>query len=127
PARPREDERPRADNERLAPGSVWVGKRTYRKGWYKGATVTYELHVRERQGTKFKGHVFDNGPGRNRAAVEGEIEGETVVWREQGRFPDLHINVQGKLTGDTIRLTFEGERTDGGIFTEGDGELTLRP
>jgi serine/threonine protein kinase len=118
--------RPRADDQRLTPRSVWVGKRTYRKGWYAGATVTYELHVRERQDMKFKGHVFDNGPGRNRAEVEGEIKGETVFWREQGRFADLHINVEGKLTGDTIRLTFKGERNDGWIFTEGDGELVLR-
>jgi serine/threonine protein kinase len=119
--------RPRADGQRLRPRSVWVGKRTYRKGWYAGATVTYELHVRERQGTRFKGHVFDNGPGRNRAEVEGEIKGETIVWREQGRFADLHINVEGKLSGDTIRLTLKGERTDGWIFTEGAGELTLQP
>jgi hypothetical protein len=114
------------DDQRFTAGSVWMGKRTYREGWYKGATVTYELHVQERDGMKFQGHVFDNGPGRNRAEVEGEINGETLVWREQGRFPELHLNIEGKLTGDTIRLTLKGERTDGWIFTEGDGELTLR-
>ena len=48
------------------------------------------------------------------------------MWREQGRFPELHLNIQGKLTGDTTRLTLKGERTDGWIFTEGYGELTLR-
>jgi serine/threonine protein kinase len=117
---------PRAEDQPLKPGSVWVGKRTYRKGWYAGSTVTYELHVRERDGTKFKGHVFDNGPGRNRAEVEGEIKGQSLLWREQGRFPELHLNIQGRLTGDTIRFTLKGERTDGWIFTEGDGELTLR-
>jgi hypothetical protein len=112
--------------DRLRPGSVWVGKRTYRKGWYAGSTVTYELHVRRRDGTKFAGHIFDNGPGRNRAEVQGQVQGDILTWREQGRFPDLHINVRGRLTGDTIRLTIQGERVDGSTYLEGDGELTLR-
>ena len=111
----------------LRPGSIWAGNRSYRRGSYPGATVTYELHVRERDGTKFKGHIFDNGPGRNRAEVEGEVKGDTITWREQGRFPDLHVNIQGKLVGNSIRLTLQGKHVDGTTFIEGEGELALRP
>ena len=107
----------------LQPGAVFTGKRSYRKGQYLGVTVTYELHVRERDGAKFTGHVFDNGPGRNRAEVTGEIKGDVLTWREQGRFPELHLDVKGRLVGDRIGLTFEGHQVGGGTFTEGDGEL----
>jgi serine/threonine protein kinase/formylglycine-generating enzyme required for sulfatase activity len=111
----------------LRPGSIWSGNRSYRRGTFTGATVTYELHVRERDGTKFQGHIFDNGPGRNRAEVNGEVKGETITWREQGRFPELHIDIQGKLVGDSIRLTLLGKHVDGTTYLEGDGELMLRP
>jgi formylglycine-generating enzyme required for sulfatase activity len=111
----------------LRPGSIWAGNRSYRRGSYAGATVSYELHVRERDGTKFKGHIFDNGPGRNRAEVNGEVKGDTITWREQGRFPELHINIQGKLVGDSIRLTLQGKHVDGTTYIEGDGELMLHP
>jgi predicted Ser/Thr protein kinase len=111
----------------LRPGSIWTGNRSYRRGSYPGATVTYELHVGERDGTKFKGHIFDNGPGRNRAEVNGEVKGDTITWREQGRFPELHIDIQGKIVGDSIRLTLQGKHVDGTTYMEGDGELMLHP
>jgi formylglycine-generating enzyme required for sulfatase activity/serine/threonine protein kinase/Leucine-rich repeat (LRR) protein len=111
----------------LQPGSVWVGKRSYRRGWYAGFTVTYELHVRERTGSKFKGHIFDNGPGRNRAEVEGEIKGENIVhWREQGRLPERHINVRATFVGARMQVTLTGKHVNGSTYLEGDGELTLR-
>jgi formylglycine-generating enzyme required for sulfatase activity len=111
----------------LRPGSIWAGNRSYRRGSIPDATVTYELHVRERDGTKFQGHIFDNGPGRNRAEVIGEVNGDTITWREQGRFPELHIDIQGKLVGDSIRLTLQGKHVDGTTYLEGDGELMLQP
>ena len=67
----------------LPAGSVWKGTRSYRKGAYAGNTVSYELYIRERDGTKFKGHKFDNGTGRNRLEIEGEINGDTISWSEQ--------------------------------------------
>jgi len=110
----------------LPQGTVWVGKRSYRKGLFAGNTVTYELHVREREGAKFNGHVFDNGPGRNRADVEGEVKGDTLSWREQSNFnPNTKLTIQGTLNGDTIRLRFQGDYGKG-VTNEGEGELTLR-
>jgi hypothetical protein len=89
--------RPEPAADRLLPGSVWTGKRTYRKGWWAGGTVSYELHVTQRNGTKFKGFVFDNGPRRNYADVEGEIKSEAVSWREQPpNQPNDHRNIQGR-------------------------------
>ena len=73
--------------------------------------------MRERDGNKFKGHKFDNGPRRNRLEVVGEVDGEIVSWREgEGEW-----KMDGKISGDTIRLTFKGEFGRG--RTEGDGEL----
>ncbi len=126
PQTPTHEEMTRAA-DLLRPGSIWAGNRSYRRGSYPGATVTYELHVRERDGTKFKGHIFDNGPGRNRAEVDGEVKGDTITWREQGRFPELHIDIQGKLVGDSIRLTLQGKHLDGTTYIEGHGELMLHP
>jgi serine/threonine protein kinase/formylglycine-generating enzyme required for sulfatase activity len=104
-------------------GSIWKGKRTYRHGGYSPNSVTYELHVRERDGGRFKGHVFDNGPGRNRAEVEGEIDGKTLSWRERALHMDNLMTMQGTLEGDTIKLTFNG-RYPNGATNDGDGELT---
>ncbi|HWY88983.1 MAG TPA: hypothetical protein VNX28_19875, partial [Gemmataceae bacterium] len=101
-------------------GTVWKGKRTYQKGGYAGVTVTYELHVSERDGTKFKGHVFDNGAGRNRAEVDGEINGESITWRERARGNEL--TMKGTYQGDTIRLTFHGLYANG-VTNDGVGEL----
>src|SRR5487761_240327 len=53
----------------FSPGSVWKGQKTFRHGAQSPLTVSYELHVRERDGVKFKGHVFGNGPNRNRVEV----------------------------------------------------------
>ncbi len=111
----------------LRPGSIWAGNRSYRRGSFTGATVTYELHVCERDGTKFTGHIFDNGPGRNRAEVNGEVKGDTITWREQGRFPELHIDIQGKLVGNSIRLTLQESMSLERRYLEGNGELMLRP
>jgi serine/threonine protein kinase len=109
----------------LQPGTVWSGSRTYRKGSWAGKTVTYDLHVRERAGSKLTGHVFDNGPTRNRAELEGEIKGDTITWREKTLYPNNHINVRARLEGRTITLTLQGEHNDGSIYTEGDGRLIL--
>jgi len=110
----------------LPKGSVWKGKRTYRKGAYAPATVTYELHVRDRKGTKFTGHVFDNGPGRNRAEVEGEVEGKTISWRERSVFnTEGLMTMKGKLEGDALQLTFKGFYGKGRPTNEGDGKLKM--
>jgi hypothetical protein len=107
--------------ERLPQGSVWKGTRTYRKGAWAGGTVTYELYIRERDGTKFKGHKFDNGAGRNRLEVDGEIDRGAISWRERkGQDPNVIFRAQGTLQEDNITFTFEGDRR----FTEGDGKLS---
>jgi hypothetical protein len=71
--------------------------------------VTYELHVRQRDGAKFKGHVCDNGPGRNRAEIEGEVGGEAITWREQSvSNREALLAMRGTIRGGGIRLTFKG-------------------
>lgn len=115
---------PGASTKAFAAGSVWKGKRSYRQGAYSPSSVVYELHVRERDGAKFKGYVFDKGSGRNRAEVEGDIDGETIRWREsmpgQGRI----TVVDATLREGTIELRFTG-KWENGATTKGDGELKL--
>ncbi|MBX9578894.1 MAG: protein kinase [Gemmataceae bacterium] len=116
-------EQPPAKTDSLTPGSVFKGTRTYTKGAFAGGTVPYELHVVGRDGKKFSGHVFDNGPGRNRATVEGEFDGDTITWREQSAFAANQVYmVTGKLDGDTIRVT---ERSERGGRWMGDATATL--
>jgi hypothetical protein len=98
-------------------GSIWKGSRTYRKGWWEGATVTYDLEVHKREGNRFEGLKFDNGPRRNQLPVSGVIDGQNISWREGAG----EWQMQGQITGDTIRLRFKADFGRGG--TEGDGEL----
>jgi hypothetical protein len=104
----------------LPQGSVWKGTITYRKGAWVGATVRYEIHIRESDGKHFKGLRFDKG--RNRGDVEGEVKGGTITWRENVHGADVSITVEGKLAGDTIHLTFKRSYGNG-ARVEGDGEL----
>ena len=106
----------------LPSGSVWKGTRTYRKGAWIGVTVPYELHIRERSGQSFNGHIFNNGPGRNRAEVEGELSGDSIRWHERQRGSTAEYDMQGALKGDTIRVDFKGGY-DARQNIEGDGEL----
>lgn len=52
--------------------------------------------------------MFDNGPGRNRAEVEGEIDGKSLNWRERGLHMENLMTMKGTIDGDTIKLTFNG-------------------
>ena len=91
----------------LSPGSIWKGQRTYPRGEYKGVTVSYELHFDKFEGKKFVGHVFDNGAGRNRADVVGEVRGGMIVWSET--WPGEakpHWTMRGTLAGELIRIEF---------------------
>jgi hypothetical protein len=107
----------------LPAGSMWKGHRSYRKGAYAGNTVTYELHVRQRQGRRFVGHIFDNGSGRNRAEVQGELNGQTITWHErQSHLTDQELVFTGTLAGDDMRLTFNGH--GGNVTSQGDAELS---
>jgi tRNA A-37 threonylcarbamoyl transferase component Bud32 len=120
---PPQTKRPPKKDDGLPPGSVWKGKRTYRKGWYQGTTVPYELYIRQRDGSRFKGDKFDNGPGRNFARVEGEIQGDSISWEEQsGHLRESVTHVKGRLQGTIIRLEFTHD-WDGRRTIEGDGEL----
>jgi serine/threonine protein kinase len=103
-------------------GSYWLGERTYRRGAYQGGTVHYELHVTERHDNVFRGHVFDNGKGRNRAQVEGVIQGETIVWTEQARGNTL--TMKATRDGDQLTVHFHGVYSNGATNI-GDGRLTL--
>jgi hypothetical protein len=108
----------------LLPGSVWTGKRTYEKGAYAPATVAYELHIRERENARFKGHVFDNGPGRNFAKVEGEIKGSVIHWREwPGHMPDAVLTMRAEFIDDALRVDFKGSYGNGRFGNEGRGQL----
>jgi hypothetical protein len=106
----------------LLPGTLWKGKRSYRKGGYQGVTVTYELHVVKRDGPKFTGFVFDNGPNRNRAEVEGEVNGTTITWRE--RAAGNVLTMESQLDGDTLSVSFTGKYANG-VTNQGDGTLKL--
>lgn len=112
--------RPGSKGDALGAGTVWKGKRTYRQGAYAGKTVTYELHIRERDGHTFKGHKFDNGPGRNRVEVEGWIMGEVVSWIEPHRSSLLHMS--GAIVEDVILVDFDGLYVNG-MTNVGDGTL----
>lgn len=85
-------------------------------------TVSYELHIQKRDGPKFTGFVFDNGPNRNRAEVEGEVNGAAITWRERARGNILTMKSQ--LDGDTLTITFTG-RYSNGVTNQGDGTLKL--
>ena len=115
---------PRGPTDYVRAGSVWVGSRSYRKGTFAGGTVTYELYITKRDGNKFLGHVFDNGHGRNRAEVEGEVSGPAISWRERpGHIKDGLMKMDGILSGNTIQVKFEGHYGVG-QSNQGDGELT---
>ena len=102
----------------LPAGSVWKGTRSYRKGGYAGNTVSYELYVRERDGTTFKGYKIDNG--KNRLEIEGEIDGGTISWSERlGTTSEVHFRAQGKLKAEGITFNFQGVP----FFIEGDGDV----
>jgi serine/threonine protein kinase len=112
--------RPVAEVDRLPAGSVWKGTRTYRRGGYAGNTVSYELHIQERDGAKFKGHKFDNGAHRNRLEIEGQIDGDTISWTEKlARDQQVHFRAQGKLKAAEITFDFQGAQH----FIEGDGKV----
>jgi hypothetical protein len=102
------------------PMSTWKGTLTYRKGAWVGATVAYEIHIRESDGKKFKGVRFDKRA--NRGDIEGEVKGETITWRENIHGADVLIAVEGKLTGDSIHMTFIRSYGNGSRV-EGDGKL----
>jgi serine/threonine protein kinase len=118
---------PRTPEERTAdrtdpipPHSVWKGTRSYRKGAYVGETVPYELFVQKREGEHFTGHAFDNGHGRNRVSVDGEIRGNTLTWSEHS--PGGTLTMRGTLNNGQILVTFTGLYNNG-VTNEGDGEL----
>ena len=99
-------DKPEADAP-FSVGSYWLGKRTYQSGIFQGSSVHYELYVDERDGDSFKGHVFDNGKGRNFAHVNGEIKGKShtrTEWKDRGDT----MTVQAKLSNDTLVVTFDG-------------------
>ncbi len=107
----------------LPVGSAWKGTRTYRKGWYAGTTVHYEIHVDKREEAKFTGRKFDNGAGRNRAEIEGTIEKATITWREQNAiFPDIETQVKATLDKEVLRVQFKIYRASVCVC-EGDAEL----
>lgn len=109
--------------EAVSAGSIWKGTRTFRRGKFSPSTVNYELNVRERNGRKFAGNAFDNGPNRNRAEVEGEIEGSTLAWRERWGYSAAVVTAEGTVVGDAIKLTFKGSYSADGTDV-GDGELS---
>jgi hypothetical protein len=106
--------------DRLQPGTVWVGERTYRAGAYAGKTVTYELHVQQRDGRNFTGHKYDNGPRRNRVEVEGTLDGSDITWSENDG--NAMLTVRGSIAGNRIDLTFDAVFSNRAT-TQGDGKL----
>ncbi|MBX9622487.1 MAG: DUF1080 domain-containing protein, partial [Gemmataceae bacterium] len=114
---------PPADDP-LKPGTVWAGTRTYTKGAPAPATAPYELHVVSRDGSRFAGRAFE-GADRKESAVEGEVAGGTVTWREKpADTPDATVTATGKLTGAWLDVQFRGERA--GRWTA-DATATLAP
>ena len=113
----------------LTPGSIWVGRRTYINGAWAGGTSTSELHVEERMGLKFTGYVFHDGEGRNRGEVEGEVNGDTLTWRERVPARDSGYVLTGAATlreqtpQPTLQNTFRAVSSQR-FITEGDGQWT---
>jgi serine/threonine protein kinase len=102
-----EERKPGAGADPFPEGSVWKGTRSYRKGMWAGNTVTYEVRVLSRSGEKFRGVKFDNGAGRNRLEIQGEIRGNVITWIESG------ISFRGELDKDTIHVTFKSPKVEG--------------
>lgn len=117
---------PNVGEDLLKPGSIWTGWRSYRKGAWAGATVSYDLHVESREGPNFAGHMFDNGPGRNRCEVTGKVEGTRISWRETSTRTANITEVQGTISGSEMRLTITGKHANGAVYMEGDGALQLK-
>ena len=105
----------------IQPGTVWKGERAYRWGWWSPGTVTYEVHVTEREGKTFKGHKFDNGKGRNRTELEGRVDGGRISWTE--RSANFVLTTRGNLVGDMIQIEFTGYRGSAAVVS-GDAKLT---
>ncbi len=103
--------------------SHWEGTRTYRRGAFAPATVTYFLEMKHRSGNRFTGAVFDNGYGRNPAEVEGEINGAVLTWRERANGNVLRM--QATLDKDQLQVDFAGLYANG-ARNVGDGVLTLK-
>lgn len=124
---------PNARNNGLQPGrfpqwSVWKGRLTYQKSGYLGATVDVEFYVRERSGTKFKGHSFTNGTGRNQAEFEGEVQGEAMTWQGRSIYaPDVESTTQATLNGDVIQFQFKEYNTRHRFTIEGSGKVQRVP
>ena len=94
-------------SDRLLPGTVWTGNRTYHISEYNGVTVSYYLHITERNGPLFIGHAFNNGPNRNIVQVEGTINGNGVSWQEKRSNNDaIEYLSEGVFVGDMIRFKF---------------------
>jgi len=108
---------------RLVPDSVWLGERTYREGAFAVKTVHYELHIREVDGATFRGHVFDNGRGRNFAVVEGQFEADQLQWTEKKQRGD-QMTVRATFNEGKLKMVFTGVYP-GGARNRGDGELVL--
>lgn len=110
----------RQDDALGLPGAMWKGQRSYREGMNLLKTVDYELHIRERDGYKFKGMKYDNGPRRNEVDVEGWVVGKAISWIETHRIS--LFTVTGTIDGDRIRVNFMGIYKSG-IPTAGDASL----
>ncbi|PQO41943.1 serine/threonine-protein kinase [Blastopirellula marina] len=117
-----DDEPPAEPVDLLPQGSTWLGKRTYLRGAYEGITVHYELHIEKREGNRFKGHVFDNGRGRNYAKVEGTIDGDSFTWKEFSR--GNVFTMEGHIANDKLTFQFQGKYHIEGP-TEGEGSLSF--
>ena len=111
-----------ATGDALQAGSVWAGTRTFTSGLYKGKTLTYFLHIEKRDGAKFSGMVFHEGPATFPSAISGEVTGGKVTYTQTegpgGRRPGY--SVAGVLSGTTIRFDLTNEH----LFGDGHGELT---
>ena len=124
PAAPATPEKP-TSNEPAAPtnllpaGSFWRGERSYTAGRFKGKTLVYFLRVETRNGKRFTGTAYHDGPRSNPSQVSGTLDGTTLVYHQIKGPGGKNYTVKGEIDGDTIRY-----KLDGDIWGDARGKLT---
>jgi hypothetical protein len=120
---------PKVDAARdlFAVGTTWRGVRIVEHGQFEGNSGYYELQVRSRDGEKFTGQVFENGPNRNPCEVTGTIRGTAIEWTEVPHFAPTRIaKMSGTIDGAVMSVTFDCQH-DGKFVNDGRGRLVRLP
>ena len=120
-------ERRKPSEDLLRVGTVWRGFWKHPAKAFQGRTVTYYLYITSRKLGKFAGYSCNNGANRNRAEIEGEIQGENISFmtRDPQTQAVLALSI-GKIKDDKILFT-HGPVNNFEPDWESFGAVLLRP